>query len=218
MTPANPLGHLSRLQLSAVPANHPALVARRFDWSDQADVHRAVMSLFPAVLPGPDGAKRAESTILYRLENPTSGPRILIQSLVPLRASEHDFPTTSLEGLVSTLSPGVALTFRLDVNAVRSQSRSGKRVPVPLAQIPRFLLDEADRDRPGLLRGAVTELQLFETIIDIRRSGATPLRVAAISGIAKVADPGLLSALIVKGIGRGKSYGCGLLTVAPRLS
>ncbi|MBU3865032.1 type I-E CRISPR-associated protein Cas6/Cse3/CasE [Streptomyces sp. 4503] len=39
--------------------------------------------------------------------------------------------------------------------------------------------------------------------------------VVPLSGTATITDPGLLQSRLAEGIGRGKPYGCGLLTLAP---
>jgi CRISPR system Cascade subunit CasE len=206
---------LSMLHLTSIPAGHPAFLTRRMDWADQADVHRAVMSLFPVSLPGPLDTRRATSTILYRLENPSSGPRVLVQSLTSPERDDHGIAKTTLAGLGALLVAGRRLQFRIDVNAVRSKARSGRRLAVQPEEIGRFLLDDSNPDRPGLLHGAVTGLDVLDVTFDVRRFGQSPLRVAGVTGIAIVADPVLLGRKLANGVGRAKSYGCGLLTVAP---
>jgi CRISPR system Cascade subunit CasE len=206
---------LSLLHLTSIPAGHPAFLTRRMDWGDQAEVHRAVMSLFPVALPGPLDARRATSTILYRLENPASGPRILVQSLTEPDRDDHGIARTTLAGLGAVLVAGQQMRFRIDVNAVRSKARSGRRLALQPEEIGRFLHDDSNPERPGLLHGAVTGLEIREVTFDVRRFGQTPLRVAGVTGIAFVADPIILGHKLANGVGRAKSYGCGLLTVAP---
>ena len=41
------------------------------------------------------------------------------------------------------------------------------------------------------------------------------MQVDVVDGVATVADTGHLAELLVGGVGRGKAYGCALLTVAP---
>jgi len=50
-----------------------------------------------------------------------------------------------------------------------------------------------------------------------RRPGNSLIRHARtrFDGIATVTDPDILTARLTAGFGRGKSYGCGLLTLAP---
>ncbi len=206
---------LAGVNLTAVPATHPSFTSRRVNWHDQAEVHRAVMSLFAPELPGPEGAKRASSAILYRLETLTSSPRVLVQSSAAPRQSDFGMTSTTLAGLATVLAPGLAVRVRIDINAVRSQSRTGKRVPVAAEDLSDFLLNPLDLDRPGLLHGAFGSLTLLDVTPVLRSSGGIPLRVARITGEAIVADPGVLAEKLINGVGRGKSYGCGLLTIAP---
>ena len=206
---------LATVNLTTVPATHPAFTSRRVNWNDQADVHRAVMSLFPVELPGPDGSKRSASAILHRLETPTSGPRVLVQSSVAPRRNDFGIATTTLSGLTSLLVPGLRVRMRIDVNAVRTQSRTGKRIPVVAEDISAFLLNPDNIDQPGLLAGALDSVSLEDVTPVLRLVGRVSLHVVRISGEAVVADPVTLAARLVNGVGRGKSYGCGLLTVVP---
>ncbi len=206
---------LGSVNLTAVPATHHVFAARGINWNEQAEVHRAVMSLFAAELPGAEGAKRSASSILYRLEIPTSGPRVLVQSSATPIYSDSGIATTTLAGLASVLVPGLTVRLRVDVNAVRSQSRTRKRVPVGSEALSEFFLNPGDIDRPGLLHGALESLTIFDVTQVVRAAGGIPLRVAQISGEAVVADPEQLADKLINGVGRGKSYGCGLLTVAP---
>ncbi|GAB2790285.1 type I-E CRISPR-associated protein Cas6/Cse3/CasE [Streptomyces daliensis] len=48
-----------------------------------------------------------------------------------------------------------------------------------------------------------------------RRSGPVSLVTAVFSGRLEVTDPDALRNALTQGIGRGKAYGCGLLTLAP---
>ncbi|WP_016906473.1 type I-E CRISPR-associated protein Cas6/Cse3/CasE [Streptomyces xiaopingdaonensis] len=48
-----------------------------------------------------------------------------------------------------------------------------------------------------------------------RRGGAVTLVTVAFSGRLEVTDPDALRNALTQGIGRGKAYGCGLLTLAP---
>lgn len=50
---------------------------------------------------------------------------------------------------------------------------------------------------------------------DIRTKGGIRLAVVRFDGIATVTDAGLARQAVLEGIGRGKSYGCGLLSLAP---
>jgi len=173
------------------------------------------MSLFDPELPGISTERRSISAILYRLEDVATGPRVLVQSNIAPTTIDQGMATTTLEGLASTLRPGAEVQFRLDVNAVRTQSRTGRRLPVPDADLPLLLLNPDDLGRPGLLADALTGLNILEVTSAVRATGRTPLRVSSVRGVATIVDPEILRAKIIHGVGRGKSYGCGLLSVAP---
>ena len=201
----------STLILARVPMDHPVFVSRVTDWTDRQSAHRAIMSLFPMPLSGDERTRRSASSILYRVEDDCRSPHVLLQSAVGLLIDTEGndrIATTDLTGLVSRLVPDTAVRFRLDVNAVRCQARTGRRIPVPELEIPEWL--GASAMSRGLSSIAVSDLSTV-----VLRSGATPLRVARVDGTAVVGDPAALVELLCRGIGRAKSYGCGLLTVVP---
>jgi len=183
------------------------LVRRIRDWNDAEQVHHAVMSLFRENLPGPQQQRRATAGILYRIDQNTG--RILLQATVAPIRTDHGIRTTDLSGLLTRLTAGTAVRFRLDINAVRCQARTHHRSPVPESEFPDWL---ARRLHPAL-----TAITILDAPITVRRAGQTPLRIAHVTATARIGDRDALLQLIHAGVGRARAYGCGLLSVLPSI-
>ena len=168
-------------------------------------VHQAVMSLFPPELPGEQQARRAGGDILYRLDD--EHQRLLVQASIPPQRTDHDIALTTLDGLLGRLSTGVRVRFTADLNAVRCQARTGRRLPVPAGELPMWV--------PERLAPALDDVDLLDATVLTRVKGRVPLVVARLGGTATIADADALMRVLRVGTGRGKAYGCGLLTVLP---
>jgi CRISPR system Cascade subunit CasE len=122
------------------------------------------------------------------------------------------------------LAAGQEWRFRLRANptkALPQRDARSKRVP---------LIREADQVawliRQGRERGGfeipINRLNVPEVVIrergadEFQRRGATvTLGTVVFDGILRVIDPEPLRTTLAAGLGRGKAYGCGLLTLAP---
>ena len=170
------------------------------------DRHRAVMSLFPASLPGNVGLVRATSNILYRFEtSPAAGNVVLVQSDIAL-ADAHRWPTREVPLTALTAPVGVAVMFRLAAYTIR-RNRKEER-PIALDDVPAWVESK--------LAGALTDVTVFDVNRDVL-TGPHPgskMQIDTIDGVATVADDAALAKLTHQGVGRGKAYGAGLLTIA----
>jgi CRISPR system Cascade subunit CasE len=193
--------------LTLVSLTH-ASIRREMRNPDRRDhVHRAVMSLFPADLPGRPGVRRATSNILFRLDHPAEqDPRLLVQASTPLRPGLEDLPQRSLGPLVSRLEQGLHVQYRVVLNAVTATGR--KRAPVT-EQDDLLMFGLARLARAGLASLTPTDLPRTQLV----HAGA-PLWIAQFDGHALVDDPDRVRTAVTHGIGRAKAYGCGLLSIA----
>ncbi|MDY5152748.1 CRISPR system Cascade subunit CasE [Actinobaculum suis] len=207
--------------------------------------HRAVMSLFgdltdsetEADAQSGTSARRAAAGVLFRVDKlPGQPPFFLVQA--QLRPEERQgLEVKQIE--LSEYPVGQVLGFRIAINAIRRQkgpesyTRSGKKrggtkaVPVPF---------DGDTEAPeGISRmtpwlesrfvGALTGVEIINhqrEVLGTDRAGRNlrggsgrVVQVDTVDGVARVADPEQLLQLQLQGIGRAKSYGCGLLTVRP---
>ncbi|MBS6275482.1 MAG: type I-E CRISPR-associated protein Cas6/Cse3/CasE [Actinomycetaceae bacterium] len=177
--------------------------------------HRAIMALFPEV-----DAKhpRAEMGILFRLDYiPGAPPFFLIQSKEPILQSGLPSEVETKEVLIPKIPIGNPVSFRIAVNAVQRVSSGGIRsIPLDGAEVLPGV--------PSLLEWLAAKLSPAldnVEIINSRREVLAPnidkekrsIQIDTIDGVAIVSDSDALYNLQVAGVGRAKSYGCGLLSV-----
>jgi len=159
--------------------------------------HKLVMWGFPRT----DGLNpRQKWGVLHRVD----GRFLLVQSQI-----EPVFPAL-LETQTKVYSPvlelGRSYRFRLAINPVKQFK--GRRSPVD----PVTWLES--RDLGAKLE--VCNLVSTTAIEKSRRGGRVasfPLVVATLDGVLECTDPARLKECIVNGVGRGRAYGCGLLSV-----
>ncbi len=193
--------------LYRVPAVHRAFY--RLRWDDAEAVHRRVMGLFPVDLPQDEArGARAAASILFRIELQATDPYVLVQSGV--EPTDASLPRRPLADFLAVVEPGRRLRFRTDVNAVRMKSRTRRLEAVALSDVPSWLagtrLGEGFR---GIEVATPGEFQVR------RGKNKTPVRVVRLDGLAVVRDAEAVERVVREGIGRARSYGCGLVSIAP---
>lgn len=225
--------HLSRLLL-----NHKSRAVLR-DLADSQELHRTVMSAFPQADTPEEGARKRFG-VLHRLElDPRRGRLVLyVQSLerpdwsrLPpdylLSAPGLENPATkSVAEAYRALKPGAVLSFRLKANPTRKIDtktgpdglrRHGRRVE---------LVQEEDQATWLKRKGEQGGFQVLSARVGglskersrHRGSGVSPLTLAGVlfEGHLRVTDPErFLNHSLLRGIGPGKAYGLGLLSLAP---
>jgi CRISPR system Cascade subunit CasE len=195
---------------------HPAV---RHDLRDAVDLHRRVMTLLPDGL-GADA--RRQAGVLYRLETTRTGPRLLVQSLLEPEVAflPEGYGTTRtgrLDHLIDRLRPGVLVRYRIAANASLRRPRgwTGPGKPGQVVALRGARAEEwwsRRAEQLGLeLRSAVAR-----PLPDARgRRDGTEVRhsMTQFDGIAVVGDPAMVEHAVQVGVGRGKAYGCGLLSL-----
>ncbi|MGR6998794.1 type I-E CRISPR-associated protein Cas6/Cse3/CasE [Yinghuangia aomiensis] len=195
--------------------------ARR-DIDSAVGLHHRVMSLFPDDL---GSSARLAAGVLFRLDDTPDGYRILLQSalepdLTRLPADYGITATRPLAPLLERLRPGQRVHFRLTANATRklgatsTAGRPRQIVPLHGADADAWLCRKAED--AGLHITTVHSTALGDARGE---RGSDKHRVThartRFDGLATVRDPGHVVQLLSNGVGRGKAYGCGLLTLAP---
>jgi len=185
------------------------LLARRWATLDADAVHKAVMSLFPDVLPGADSRRRESAGILYRLDDGPRGKVVIVQSHVPASGMTPSMRVRPVVGGVPIFDAGQALRFRTTVNAVRKE-RSRIIGAVPKDEMGTWLARCAGLDGLEVIGHA-------RDIVKVGRKDAHGFSIVvdAIEGIGRVAAPVVLARAMYHGVGRSRSFGCGLLTAVP---
>lgn len=212
----------------ALMVNHPSRPHRGWDVNSPIFRHRAVMHLFPQLSTD---NPRAASRILFRLDTVAgSAPYFLIQSEV---APAEGHPVETKQVLLQSPPSGTHVSFRLSINAVKRKGRaegSNLKRGQGITQIPFDGDTEADERLPrmsdwlaGKLSPALSEVTIMNhqrQVLGVDRAGRTQrspfaVQVDTVDGFALVTDSAHLEELLLNGVGRAKSYGCGLLSIRP---
>ncbi|MFE1781296.1 type I-E CRISPR-associated protein Cas6/Cse3/CasE [Streptomyces sp. NPDC059506] len=201
--------------------------ARR-DLTSAVGMHHRLMMLFPDGL-GP--AARQELGVLFRVEEPPAGTpggaRVLLQSrtrpdLDRLPAAYGKAVTKDISPLPEQLAAGRGVRYRIDANAVRKPGHTTRQATGAKAVVPLTGADaEAWWARQAEERTGLKLTSLHSTPLTAARGerGQDKRQVkharTRFDGTAVITDPDLLRTRLLEGIGRGKAYGCGLLSLAP---
>lgn len=216
---------MNGLWLTRIVPNPASRDARR-DLGDAVGLHRRLMSLFPDGA-GPD--PRASLGVLHRVEDSPTGPYILMQSAhrPDLSRLPDTYGTTAvrdLSPLITALPTGATVHFRCVASPVRKPGATTRAlynlpavVPLTGSHADQWWIRQADTTG---LKVLTLHSQPLDTATGIRgKHGTGQQRIrharTRFDGTAAVIDPDQLRTKLTDGIGRGKAYGCGLLTIAP---
>lgn len=211
----------------------------RTDLSDTHRLHRRLMALFPADL---GDTARASAGVLFRVESLGERPVVLLQSALEpdpaslppgwLAASFDGVSPASVKPLGEAwgaLRSGAVLRFRLLANPARKietrsvdgARRNGKRVPLrseegALTWLARkgsaggfeLIPSEDWPERPDV---AATPAGRS---VGSRAGGAVTVEGVLFEGRLRVTDADAFRATLRTGVGPGKSFGYGMLSVA----
>jgi CRISPR system Cascade subunit CasE len=207
---------MNELVLSAL-AIDPRQTAPRNDLKNSAGMHRRVMSLFDS---GLGGTPRSALNVLYRLETHQNGPRLLIQSTTEPNTSTlangYSLVGSTLMGrLAEQLVIDTVIRYRIVANATKkiaAGDHRGKRVALNSHDTNIWWANKAAESGLDLIEAPT--LHPETTIGRDATDGVITIRPWRIDGHATVVNPEKTVAAIHSGLGRGKAYGCGLLSVA----
>jgi CRISPR system Cascade subunit CasE len=193
----------------------------RADLHDAHRMHCRLMSLFPDDL-GSDARHR--TGLLYRLETTRTGDSVVLaqSTLQPdpsrLPAGYGTTQYRPLTPMLDALTGSMQVRYRLAANASkRAWKGDDKHRP---GQIVALSGDDAAqwwRDRASHHGLHLHTLQ-YEPVAAARGerdSDTIRHSITRFDGIAEIRDPHAVRAAVLAGIGRGKTYGCGLLSLAP---
>lgn len=216
--------YLSRIRLD--PRQRPV----RRDLADCVQLHRTIMSAFPRA----ENPARAALHVLFRAEVPRVGavPHLLVQSSIapdwsrlPSGYEVPEAPKNVADAYVRASAVGRRLRFRLRANATRKIGTktvdgvrsNGTRVPLrQVDELAQWLARQADQHGFRLASGVPTVQVRPGHVVRGHRTGQIiTVEAAMFDGLIEVADAGRFLAALESGIGPAKSYGCGLLSVAP---
>ncbi|MEU3203629.1 type I-E CRISPR-associated protein Cas6/Cse3/CasE [Streptomyces cyaneofuscatus] len=228
---------LTRLRLN------PAHRQVQRDLGNAVALHRRVMTLVPDGL-GSSPRARAGVLFRLETDG-AGAPALLVQSRIApdtgrLPRGYAGVQTRDMNALFAALRPGVYVRYRLLGNAVRRCGRNSTEGRWKQA----IVLRGEEADRWWAERAAVAGLALHTVQSDgtdsltawhdrqQKQDGATSVardakhrqgedrvmvnhQATRFEGLATVRDADALRATLLHGVGRSKSYGCGLLSLAP---
>ncbi len=225
MTTAAP-ARITALTLTLLQLNPRSRAAAR-DLRDTQGMHRTLTGLLAADLTD-EASPRARHGLLHRVERDATGVRVLVQSAEPLDPSRlptgylaADPQTRDLAPLLNWLSLGLTVRYRIDASPTRctpptplggGRFRRGARRPLFGQAATDWWSGKAQAAGLDVLDVSHVSLGPATGNRDGRRVTTTLTRY---EGIATVTDPETLRQVIGNGIGTGRAYGAGLLSIAP---
>lgn len=212
--------YLSRMYLNPQRRHCRALLA------NPEMLHAAVLSSFP---PGTD-AVSDNGRVLWSIDR--SGDKTALWMLSPAVPSfEHlqeqagwsqqqTWETRDYSGLIGQLMKGQQYAFRLVANPIHIVTEGGMKKR-RVHQKPEFqlqwLLDRQEAMGVKFLReedAVAATVTGSERLVFNRKGRNVTLVRVVYQGLLEVTDRDLLKQTLISGIGKGKAYGCGLLTLA----
>lgn len=212
--------YLSRMYLNPQRRHCRALLA------NPEMLHAAVLSSFP---PGTD-AVSDNGRVLWSIDR--SGDKTALWMLSPAVPSfEHlqeqagwsqqqTWETRDYSGLIGQLMKGQQYAFRLVANPIHIVTEGGMKKR-RVHQKPEFqlqwLLDRQEAMGVKFLReedAVAATVTGSERLVFNRKGRNVTLVRVVYQGLLEVTDRELLEQTLISGIGKGKAYGCGLLTLA----
>lgn len=208
--------------LTKIVAN-PSHQHVRQDLRDVQRMHHVLTTL--ACRPEFGPSSRSAAGLLYRVEHTATGVHILMQSttqpdrdrLIP----GYDFVgSTDLGPLLDHLDTGVRVRYRIVANPTKSSPRgSGQRGELrPLIGEEALGWWERKAHDSGLKLDSIESTRNAK-LTGNRNKGGQHARLVitttTFEGTAVLTDPPAVRDAILTGIGRGRAYGCGLLSIVP---
>lgn len=232
------------LYLSRLNLNHRSRAVMK-DVDDPRMLHRTISGCFPAIEGQADRPQHMRETprnkfnILHRLERQRDGFVLYVQStvspdwsrLTPGYANRID--VKPIDGLYSNIGNGTRLVFRLAANPTKRAGKNdgGKE---RFRDEKRRRIDIRDDDgrirwleRKGMESGfKVCRVSTNKEVASVdaapmpafrfkHDAGRVTLARATFDGVLEVTDAEAFRNSVARGIGSGKAYGFGLMSIAP---
>jgi CRISPR system Cascade subunit CasE len=210
---------------------NPRSRAFRRDAADVHDMHRTVMSAYPDS-PDPDAYRKSHG-VLWRIDSIRGRVLQYVQShtepdwgRLPEEHLLRPAEVRSLQPVLESVKAGRKFAFRLLANptrCIRPEHAPGQRKRVPLRELDeqiKWLINKGEQHGfvvPTSRTGGPDVIPTPAPTLtgkrrELRKITIEPVRF---DGHLVVTDPAAFTDAVVNGIGRAKSYGCGLLSLAP---
>ncbi len=215
MATATTAVHLARITLN------PRSRDVHNDLRDHTALHRRVSALFPDQA---GASPRTAHNVLYRLEREHAGATLLIQSTgiainrnaLPAHYNTTDVDYRELTPLLNWATAGRTIRYRIDAHPLKTEfvpGRRGRRVP--LAGEAAITWWERKAADAGLTVQLVLDTPQPPVLATRGERKRARLNATRFDGIATITDPQALRQAITTGIGQGRAFGLGLLSIAP---
>lgn len=210
------------LFLTKVPLNLRSHEVRN-DLANRYKLHQTISAAFQ---------KTDDIRVLYRVENDTTlEPYLLVQSptepnadafLRHYIAPTQEIETRNIGQIVSGFSAGQRYRFRIALNTIKQGEKDGENGKIRFKQAVWNREEILQRfERSAQERGFTLNLEnpyaAAYVKTQLKLTGKTPrekLAVAVIEGILDITDPIRFADAFRAGIGKGKIFGLGMLTLA----
>lgn len=218
--------------LTRMPINTRRRGAQVLLSSPQA-MHAAVMSGYADASPTESGRilwrtdtfERSRTLLFVASPGKPDFTHIVEQAGWP---TTEAWETRPYDRLLGQLEPGQQWRFRLTANPVHAARKEGWSETKPLAHVTvrqqeQWLLDRCERagfriPHVSSSEGPDGERDLVITDRAVKRfsrgGGRVTISTATFEGLLEVSDVAALRHTLTFGLGRAKSYGCGLITLA----
>ncbi|WP_433347698.1 type I-E CRISPR-associated protein Cas6/Cse3/CasE [Microtetraspora malaysiensis] len=187
------------------------------DLRDANRLHKRMMTLVPDEM---SERARAQAGVLFRMEDGRNGVQLLVQStmkplLERLPDGYGEFSVRELDGLLGGLRAGARVHYRIAANPSKRLGRNagkdeGKIVALRGSAAEEWWVGRAAANGLTVATVSAQSQQDIRTWKGDRSDRPVRHAVVRFDGIGVVSDPDALRAAVLGGIGRGKSYGCGL--------
>lgn len=221
--------YLSLMQLN------PRSPSVQWDLKDVQRLHCTIMKAFPNVMD-PEVKARVYYNVLYRLEyDRNAGWQVYVQSAIPpdwsnlpddyllLPAGVPNPRIKRVDNVYDSIKAGRRLRFRLKANPTKKVDtktspdgikRNGRRVPLRSAEEQiHWLIRKADQCGFALQQVVIAASGSAQ-VVKSNKSNLT-FQGVTYEGMLEVTDSKEFGNALRNGIGPGKAYGFGLLSVAP---
>ncbi len=181
-------------------------------WSDHHAMHNTVMNVFSGIA---GDSKRQQGNILYRTVFTSENPHLLIQSTMQPTNIPSDSAIITIPENAWHLPTGTLVVGQATYQPI-ARNRNNRKVTV------RSMEESKEWACNKMTAAALTEM----TVIDHQRHRTnarsrnpqhpeTTIHVDNITFIATIANSEEFEEFRLRGLGRGKNYGCGLITAIP---
>jgi CRISPR system Cascade subunit CasE len=202
------------MYLSKLVLNGRNLTVQK-DLSNAHKLHQRIMLAFP---DEQRDRPREDWNVLFRQE-PDSDVILVQSEIEPVWTKLpdgylSDRAVKQIEIEAEQFGVGRILQFRLRANPSKRDNQTKKTIGL-FHQPDQLAWLERQAERCGFALHGVDVIP-SPNVFGIKSNGSSPIRITTTlyQGILEVREPSQFLTAVQQGIGRGKSYGCGLLSVA----